>query len=136
MPILNIDIPALARAIPANVRASFLQLPIVAQLDGIATFAHIGQDTEVRDGTLVALKALQKPAYISVFALRATIQSCSTLSQMPVGRFEWLVAALSTTEAGEASKHFVGKWYRKAEDRWMLSVTAQDMAHAAKQLRY
>jgi len=124
MPILHLDLDHLAQALPEAQRKSFLALPVADQLVGIATLAHIGHDDAVRDRALAALAAIRAPAFIGLDAVRTTLQSCAMLNRIPAERCEF-----------RAGEHAIGKWYRKTDDRWLLTVTPHDMALAARAAR-
>lgn len=135
MPILHLDLDHLAQALPEAQRKSFLALPVADQLVGIATLAHIGHDDAVRDRALAALAAIRAPAFIGLDAVRTTLQSCAMLNRIPAERCEFLVAALGAGAPARAGEHAIGKWYRKTDDRWLLTVTPHDMALAARAAR-
>jgi hypothetical protein len=131
MPLLNIDLPRLSTDIlPDDARESFDALPVRARLVGVATFAHIGGDTAVRDAALRALAVMDAPAYVGLSALRTTLQVCNSLVRIPVDRCDFLAAASTTTDPQREGYALTAKWPRRLEDRWTLAITGRDVAEA------
>lgn len=134
MPLLNIDLQRLALAVPDEARESFSRLPVRDQLIGLATFAHIANDADVRDSVLTAMETLNRPQYIGLHAARSLIEVCNVMRKMPVDKSPSLMAAYSHTEPQRPTVMQVGQWPRLPEDRFLLEVTSQDMRDVQKQL--
>lgn len=135
MPILNLDLPGLIEQLPPFQRATLDAAPAIRQLAALAAHATQTGNCDLAHTVEAARRALAAPAYIGLDAVRVTVETCDSLNKIPAARCAFLAAANSTTDPALHRTHHVGKWYRLAEDRWWLTVTAADMAQAAAQMR-
>ncbi|HYD60295.1 MAG TPA: hypothetical protein VEC35_08065 [Noviherbaspirillum sp.] len=136
MPLLHVDIPKLAAAvIPQEKQEQFRAMSVSAQLLCLVLVAEHANNRDVRDQARQALENLATPRYIGLWAVQSTLQTCKALIRISVDRCDSLVAAMSDEDARHPRRHYVGRWYRVPEKRWLLTVTARDVEMVVANLR-
>ncbi|KVL66170.1 hypothetical protein WJ47_12515 [Burkholderia ubonensis] len=131
MPLLNIDLVRLSSdVVPANARDLFDAMPVRARLATLSIISDQAGNTSVRDVALHALTVIDAPAYVGLSAVKSVLQSCRSLLRIPADRVDFLVGAGSSAVPQREGYAEIVKWPRKESDRWILTVTARDMADA------
>ncbi|RXV64534.1 hypothetical protein D1006_40150 [Burkholderia stabilis] len=129
MPILNVDLVQLAsRVVPESARDSFDAMSVRARLATLSIIADQAGISSVRDVALHALTVIDAPAYVGLSAVRTALQSSCALLRIPADRFGFLVAVSSSAVPQKEGYAEFAKWPRKDSDRWLLTVTARDVA--------
>lgn len=127
MPLLDFDFDSAGPAVPPEARAAYSAEPVHAKLARLLSCP----DPALRAAAAQARATLARPAYISLFGVRSTLQSCIALRCLPAERFPFLTAASSLPHPDRPMTHVVGKWYRNRADRWWLEVTVRDLQQLA-----
>ncbi|WP_059522790.1 hypothetical protein [Burkholderia territorii] len=131
MPLLNVDLVQLASSVvPEGARDSFDAMSVRARLATLSIGADQAGNSSVRDVALHALTVIDAPAYVGLSAVRIALQSSCALLRVPADRFGFLVAVGSSAVPQKEGYAEFAKWPRKDSDRWLLSVTARDVAKA------
>lgn len=134
MPLLNVDLVQLASSVvPESARGPFDEMSVRARLATLAIVADQAGNTSVRDVALNALNALtviDAPAYVGLSAVRIALESSCALLRVPADRFGFLVAVVSSAVPQKEGYAEFAKWPRKDSERWLLTVTARDVAKA------
>lgn len=106
---------------------------VAPQLRAVA-HASCNTDQTLHAATLAGLDALRGPFFVSLEAIRVTLSLCDRGARVAPDRWDSHVAALASKVA-HPTRHKIGKWPRRREDRWTLQVTGSDMVQAAAALR-
>ncbi|WP_321882658.1 hypothetical protein [Burkholderia cepacia] len=131
MPLLNVDLVQLASSVvPESARDSFDAMSVRARLATLSIVAGQAGNSSVRDVALHALTVIDAPGYVGLSAVRIALQSCCALLRVPADRFGFLVAVGSSAVPQKEGSAEFAKWPRKDSDRWLLTVTARDVAKA------
>lgn len=129
MPLLNIDFACLASNIlPDHTHASFGALSVRARLAVVIAIADRTGKWPVRDMALHALAAMDAPAHVGLSAVKTALETCNMLVRVPKDSGEFLVAVSSTSAPQRQGFAEFAKWPRRMEDRWILTVTAHEVA--------
>jgi len=133
MPLLHLDLDEIRERFAHVIGPEAHAGGVAAQLRAVA---HAGGSTDpaLHAAALAGLDALGGPFFVSLNALRVTLSLCDKATRMAPDRWESHIAALASKVA-HPSRHEIGKWPRRREDRWTLEVTGRDMAEAAAALR-
>ena len=131
MPLLNVDLAQLASSVvPEDARDSFDAMSVRARLATLSIVADQAGNSSVRDVALHALTVIDTPAYVGLSAVRIALQSSCALLRVPADRFGFLVAVGSSAVPQKEGYAEFAKWPRKDSDRWLLTLTARDLAKA------
>lgn len=131
MPLLNVDLVQLASSVvPESARGPVDEMSVRARLATLAIVADQGGNTSVRDIALNALTVIDAPAYVGLSAVRIALESSCALLRVPADRFGILVAVVSFAVSPKEGYAEFAKWPRKDSERWLLTVTARDVAKA------
>ncbi|WP_321896698.1 hypothetical protein [Burkholderia cepacia] len=131
MQLVNVDLVQLASSVvPEGVRDSFDSMSVRARLATLSIIADQAGNTSVREVALHALTVIDAPAYVGLSAVRIALQSSCALLRVPADRFGFLVAVGSSAVPQKEGYAEFAKWPRKDSDRWLLTVTARDVAKA------
>ncbi|MDN7683015.1 hypothetical protein [Burkholderia cenocepacia] len=131
MPLLNVDLVQLASSVvPECARDSFDAMSVRARLATLSIVADQAGNSSVRDVALHALTVIDAPAYVGLSAVRIALESSCALLRIPADRFGFLVAVGSSAVPQKDGYAEFAKWPRKDSDRWLLTVTARDVAKA------
>ncbi|MEK7898032.1 hypothetical protein AAB990_22345 [Burkholderia contaminans] len=131
MPLLNVDFVQLASSlVPESARDSFDAMSVRARLATLSIVADQAGNSSVRDVALHALTVIDAPAYVGLSAVRIALQSSCALLRTPADRFDFLVAVGSSAVPQKEGYAEFAKWPREDSDRWLLTVTARDVAKA------
>ncbi len=113
MPLLNFDLDEAAElALPVHARELFRGLTVRMQLLGLAEFAKLGNDENLRRRALAALAVLERPGYISLWAARQTIRLCNACAYPSAEAQDVLVGVGSTPEPQPEGVMETVRWYR------------------------
>jgi hypothetical protein len=134
MPLFNVDLDGMERAlgITAGDLPGSGHTPVVARLTALARCAMARQDMGVLQAVEHVRATLCAPAYISLGAVRLTLEACSVLNRLNLDACPKLPGAAAMPEPRQQGFLSTAGWYRRPEDRWWLSVTAQDMHEVAQ----
>lgn len=113
---------------PESARGPFDEMSVRARLATLAIVADQAGNTSVRDIALNALTVIDAPAYVGLSAVRIALESSCALQRVPAGRFDFLVAVVSSAVPQKEGYEEFAKWPRKDSERWLLTVTARDVA--------
>ncbi|MBF5008538.1 hypothetical protein [Burkholderia pseudomultivorans] len=131
MPLLNVDLVQLASSVvPESARDSFDEMSVRARLATLAIVADHAGNTSVHDIALHALTVIDAPAYVGLSAVRIALESSCALLLGPADQFGFLVAVVSSAVPQKEGYAEFAKWPRKDSERWLLTVTARDVAKA------
>ncbi|WP_162631885.1 hypothetical protein ACJ51O_36420 (plasmid) [Burkholderia pyrrocinia] len=131
MPLLNVDLVQLAsRVVPESARDSFDAMSVRARLATLSIVADKAGDRSARDVALQALTVLDAPAYVGLSAVRCALQSSCSVLRVPADRIDFLVAVASSPGPQTEGYAEYARWPRDKSGRWLLTVTARDVAKA------
>ncbi|AOJ10028.1 hypothetical protein [Burkholderia mayonis] len=131
MPLLNVDLVQLASSVvPESARDSFDPMSVRARLATLSIVADKAGDTSVRDVALHALTVLDAPAYVGLSAVRCALQSSCSVLRVPADRTDFLVAVASSPGPQKEGYAEHARRPRGESGRWLLTVTARDVANA------
>ncbi|KVN06857.1 hypothetical protein [Burkholderia diffusa] len=131
MPLLNVDLVQLASSVlPESARDSFDAMSVRARLATLSTIADLAGNSSARDVALHALTVIDAPAYVGLSAVRISLEASCARLRVPADRFDFLVAVGSSAVPQKEGYAEFAKWPRQGSDRWLLTVTAPDVAKA------